>query len=62
MEDMKIKLQTRSVYGKIRHFPVDNTGILLAKLAGKKCLNKERINILKSLGYEIEFVPWDGER
>jgi hypothetical protein len=55
---VKIKLQSRPVYGKVRNFPMCTMSALLVKLVGKKCLNKKHIEILKSMGFEIEFIPW----
>lgn len=55
---MKIKIQSRSIYGKVRNFPMCEKSELFAKFCGKKCLNAKRLKILKELGYQIELVPY----
>lgn len=42
------------MYGKIKNFPLDEIGEKFASIAGKKCLNDRILDVIRSLGYEVE--------
>ena len=52
-----ITVQTKDIYGHEKIYPVCDTAIKLARLAGTKTLTPSAIKIIKSLGYTITEVP-----
>ena len=52
-----ITVQTKEVYGHAKIYPVCDTALKLARLAGTKTLTPQAIQIIKSLGYSIYEVP-----
>ena len=50
---MQITVRITSVYGSQTVYPVCDTALLLAKLAGFKTLPSHTIETIKSLGYSI---------
>ena len=59
MDHRKVLLERRESYGLVRCYPANETAILICKLAGRTCLTKGCMEILKKLGYEVEFLPWE---
>lgn len=53
---MKIKLELQSVYGNELAYPACEVSKLLARLSGHKTLTFEALGLIRSLGYEIEWV------
>ena len=51
---MKITVRIKSVYGQPRVYPVCDLAKTLARLIGNKCLTKDQILLIKSLGFEVE--------
>lgn len=51
-----IKLQIKSVYGNEMIYPACETSKTLANLTRKKTLDGRDIEMIKSLGYTIEWV------
>ncbi len=51
---MKITVQIKSVYGQPRIYPVCDKAKAFARLTGHKCLSKSDIEIIESLGFEVE--------
>ena len=58
---MKLQLQSKDVYGRELIYPICKTALLLAELSGKKTIHKKHLDIIKRLGYEIEWVPKSGD-
>lgn len=50
----KLKVKRCSMYGKIKNFHLDEIGEKFASIAGKKCLNDRILDVIRSLGYEVE--------
>lgn len=48
-----IEIKTKSAYGQTRIYPVNETGIKLAGMMGRKTFNKEDLETLKTLGFEV---------
>lgn len=57
MEIRKLLMQVRNVFGVKRVYPLSEDGRLLLELTGRKAFNDADIEIIKKLGYTIEFVP-----
>lgn len=60
---MKLTLQPRRFYGKIIYFPLDPVSRVLAELhrdrrANNRVLTKREVDLLKSVGFEIELIPY----
>lgn len=58
MEDLKpkekaITVAIRSVYGNERIYPVCDASKLFAELSRKKTLDRQDIQIIRSLGYRV---------
>lgn len=53
-EPMKVIVQIKSVYGNELIYPINTTAQQFAKLVGKKTLSRADLQIIKSLGFEIE--------
>lgn len=58
---MKIKLIQERVYGNDLAYPACETSKLLARLSGKKTFTFSTLGLLRSLGYEIEWVLPDNK-
>tara|TARA_R100000458_G_scaffold32957_1_gene30332 strand:+ start:555 stop:743 length:189 start_codon:yes stop_codon:yes gene_type:complete len=54
MEQIKVRITEN--YGQRRIVPMDNTGKILAKIAGTKTLTPETIELSKMLGYTFIVV------
>ena len=54
MEQVKVRITED--YGQRRIVPMDNTGKILAKIAGTKTLTAETIELSKMLGYTFIVV------
>ena len=54
MEQIKVRITEN--YGQRRIVPMDNTGKILAKIAGTKTLTTETIELSKMLGYTFIVV------
>ena len=52
----QIKVRITENYGQRRIVPMDNTGKILAKIAGTKTLTPETIELSKMLGYTFIVV------
>lgn len=65
---MKLKFQTRIVYGRPLHYPMcDNSKHVVSKLARRSAIKEfnssisdEHMELLKFLGHEIEQIPQFG--
>lgn len=55
--DRIIRVQTRSVYGRVYHYPMNDTAQMISKLTYRSTLSDEDLKSLRILGYEIEQVP-----
>jgi len=53
---MAIQVNIKQVYGVERIYPVNDQAIILTQLTKKKTLDREDINLIKKLGYEVEVV------
>ena len=54
MEQIKVRITEN--YGQRRIVPMDNTGKILAKIAGTKTLTPETIELSKMIGYTFIVV------
>ena len=60
---MKIKIQSRVVYGRVLHYPMCETSKRLSLLGRRRrkllvhTFNETDLELLRELGYEIEQVP-----
>lgn len=52
----KIQLSIKSTYGNQLIYPMCETALKLAKLAGKKTLNGSDIKTIRELGYQVVLV------
>lgn len=65
---MILKLQTRSVYGRLLAYPMCDVSKLLSRLGKRRktmecfTFTEEDIRLLKKIGYEIEEVPQFGKK
>lgn len=50
-KSVTIRLERSGVY--VRAYPVCPNALLLAKLASVECFNKDKIDLIKQLGYNI---------
>lgn len=62
---MKLKIQTRGVYGRPIHYPMCETSKKIAMLNRRRkgspnTFTDHDLTILRALGYEIEQVPQFG--
>ena len=53
---MTIQINIKQVYGVERIYPVNDQAIILTQLTKKKTLDREDINLIKKLGYDVEVV------
>ena len=53
---MKIQVKIKNVYGVERIYPVNGTAIFLTSLTRKKTLDRDEIEWIKKLGYQVEVV------
>ena len=51
---MKLTIKKKNVYGEYKYYPVCADSQIFARIAGTKTLSKRRLNLIKSLGYELE--------
>jgi ribosomal protein L19 len=51
-----IQVKIKNVYGVERIYPVNDTAILLIKLLKKKTIDRDEIEVIKKLGYQIEVI------
>ena len=54
---MKITVKIKSVYGQPRIYPVCDKAKAFARLTGHKCLSRSDLEIIETLGFEVESVP-----
>lgn len=52
----KVKVTIRNVYGKQLIYPVNDDAQKFTKLLGKKTIDQSELEVIKSLGFEIELV------
>lgn len=53
---MKLKVESKNVYGNETIYPACKVSTLLCRLAGTKTFTSEMIHTCKELGYEFELV------
>ena len=53
---MTIQVKIKNVYGMERIYPVNQTAIWLTSLTKKKTLDRDEIEVIKKLGYQVEVV------
>ncbi len=53
----KVKLEVKSVTGRVRYYPIGENAIHVLQLTKKKTLSELDVEALKALGCEIEKVP-----
>ena len=53
---MTVKIKIKNVYGVERIYPVNGTAIFLTSLTRKKTLDRDEIETIKKLGYQVEVV------
>ena len=51
-----IQVKIKNVYGVERIYPVNDNAILLTKLLKKKTIDRNEIEVIKKLGYQIEVL------
>ncbi len=51
---MKITVTIKSVYGRRRIYPICDKAKAFARLTGNKCLTKSQVEIIESLGFQVE--------
>ena len=51
-----VEVEVRSVYGNTLIYPANETAQIFAQIAGKKTLDKSDLNLIRSLGFEVEQV------
>ena len=51
-----IQVKIKNVYGVERIYPVNDNAILLTKLLKKKTIDRDEIEVIKKLGYQIEVL------
>ena len=54
MEDKTAIIEERSVYGQTRLYPMNETALLIAKLAGSTTITHDIIRHAKALGYSFK--------
>jgi len=59
---MKIKVVWKNVFGNYLLYPVCDTAKKLAKLTRSKTFNHYHTEVIESLGYEMEVVPFIPEK
>jgi len=55
--DKVIQVQIRRPYGRVLIYPINDLAKAFAKLVGRSTLKQEDVEILKSVGFEFEWVP-----
>lgn len=53
----KITVQIKNVWGNKTIYPVCETALFFAKLAGTKTLTPDAVRVIKNQGYQIEVAP-----
>ena len=53
---MKVEIKIKNVYGVERIYPVNQKAIWLTSLTRKKTLDRDEIEVIKKLGYEVQVV------
>ena len=56
---MTIEVQVRSVYGRNRIYPMNETAVKLTALLKRKTFEKEDLAILKDMGFAIKWVSFE---
>lgn len=51
-----IQVKIKNVYGMERIYPVNQKAIWLTSLTKKKTLDRDEIEVIKKLGYQVEVV------
>jgi len=53
---MTIQVKIKNIYGMERIYPVNQKAVWLTSLTRKKTLDRDEIEVIKKLGYQIEVV------
>lgn len=53
---MTIQVKIKNVYGCERIYPVNQKAVWLTSLTRKKTLDRDEIEVIKKLGYNVEVV------
>ena len=53
---MTIQVTIKNVYGNERIYPINQKAIWFTSLTNKKTLDRDEIDIIKKLGYQVEVV------
>ena len=53
---MTVQVKIKNVYGCERIYPVNQKAIMLTSLTRKKTLDRDEIETIKKLGYQVEVV------
>lgn len=51
-----VQVEVRSVYGTVLIYPANNAAKVFAQIAGKKTLSKADLDLIRSLGFEVDQV------
>lgn len=54
--NLKIQIRKKTVYGNDLTYPANEIAAELVKLTGKKTFTADELDILKSVGFEIEQI------
>lgn len=53
---MTIQVKIKNVYGCERIYPINQKAVWLTSLTRKKTLDRDEIEVIKKLGYQVEVV------
>jgi len=53
---MTIQVKVKNIYGCERIYPVNQKAVWLTSLTRKKTLDRDEIEVIKKLGYQVEVV------
>ena len=53
---MQIKVSIKNVYGVERIYPINQKAIYFTHLTNKKTFDRDEIEVIKKLGYQVEVV------
>lgn len=51
-----VEIEVRSVYGNTLIYPANDAARLFAQIAGKKTLDRQDLNLIRALGFEVQQV------
>ena len=57
-----VRLEMKSVTGRVRYYPVGDAGELVKTLIKKKTLSELEVDALKRLGVKLEIIRADRKR